>query len=60
MTFEEAIKASVKKYFDNETDDDLEINKMNPDRKYTKQYFSKFEDEILGERRAAKEKLTIR
>ncbi len=51
ITFESAIKTAIRHYFDND-DEELETSKLNKDRVYTKRYFEKFEEEILGERRA--------
>lgn len=47
MTFEEAIKRSIKSYYEN-GDDDLEYNKGNKERVYNKSYFDSFEEEILA------------
>lgn len=48
MTFEDAIKESVRKYYDDKHDDTtLESTKASPN-KYDKKYFDTFEQEILG------------
>lgn len=48
MTFEDAIKESIRKYYDKKHDDEsLESNKVAP-IKYTKKYFDGFEEEQLG------------
>ena len=48
MNFEEAVKESIRKYYDNKHDDTtLESNKVTP-IKYTKKYFDDFEAEQLG------------
>lgn len=50
MTLEEAIKESIRKYYEMEDDDDLELSKVSGERKYNKRYFKEFEDEILDGR----------
>jgi len=50
MTFEEAIKKSIKQYYEMDDDNELEINKSG-ERQYTKKYFKDFEEEILGDRK---------
>ncbi len=44
MTWDDAIKISIQRYF-SKGDDDLEYGKMEKDRKYTKSYFDSFEEE---------------
>lgn len=48
MTFEEAIKKSIQKYYEM-GDEDLESNKFE-ERKYTKKYFDEFEDELVSKK----------
>lgn len=47
MTWDEAIKESIRYYFD-KGDDSLTHTEYDKDRKYTKKYFDDFEDEILN------------
>jgi hypothetical protein len=46
MTFEEAVKISIRQYYEN-GDDDLEHSKLEKDRKYNKKYFDDFESELM-------------
>jgi len=51
MTLEEAIKESIRKYYEMEDDTDLEVYKStDSEHMYTKKYFDKFEEEILDGR----------
>jgi hypothetical protein len=47
MTFEEAIKKSIKAYFAASPDDEDELGKLG-ERKYTRQYFEGMEEEFLA------------
>lgn len=47
MTFEEAIKESIRKYYDRDDTTELELDKLG-ERQYTRDYFDSFEEEILG------------
>lgn len=49
MTFEEAVKLSIRKYYE-KGDDDLEHSKLEKDRKYTKKFLDDFESEVLEEK----------
>lgn len=47
MTFEEAIKERIRKYYDPKHDEDaLESNKLTKNR-YDRKYFDDFEEEVL-------------
>lgn len=46
MTFEEAVKISIRNYYE-KGDDDLEHNKLEKDRKYNKKYLDDFEAEVM-------------
>lgn len=51
MTLEEAIKESIRRYYEMDDDTELEVYKLNEgEHKYTKKYFKEFEDEILDGR----------
>lgn len=50
MTFEEAIKERIRKYYDPKHDEEgLESNKLTPST-YDRKYFDKFEEEVLSGR----------
>lgn len=49
MKLEEAIKKSIKQYFEMDNEEDEELFKLG-ESKYTKKYFDSFEEEILGGR----------
>jgi hypothetical protein len=53
MTFEEAVKLSIRNYFE-KGDDDLEHSKLEKDKKYNKKYFDDFEAEKLEEMNRSK------
>lgn len=56
MTFEDAIKESIKRYYDPNTDEtELETNKLTPN-KYDRLYFDNFEEERLGTAKTKKSK----
>jgi hypothetical protein len=56
MTFEEAIKESIRKYYDPKTDEtEFETNKLTPN-KYDRKYFDDFEEERLGSEASKKRK----
>lgn len=56
MTFEEAVKESIKRYYDPNTDEtELETNKLTPN-KYDRLYFDNFEEERLGTAKTTKGK----
>lgn len=46
MTLEEAIKESIRKYYESGNDDELEINKLGK-HKYDKKYFDALEEERI-------------
>lgn len=54
MTFEEAIKERIRKYYDpNHAEEGLESTKLTP-TKYDRKYFDNFEEEILSGREEKK------
>lgn len=54
MTLEEAIKESIRKYYDPSTDEaELETNKLTPN-KYDRVYFDTFEEERLSVKKKSK------
>lgn len=56
MTFEEAIKERIRKYYDPDHDEDgLESNSVSPN-KYDRKYFDTFENDILSRKKAKDKK----
>lgn len=54
MTLEEAIKESIRRYYDPNTDEsELETNKLTPN-KYDRKYFDEFEQERLSIKKKSK------
>jgi hypothetical protein len=51
MTFEEAIRRSIKAYFDGK--DPTKLNEVKGEVRYTREYFDEMEEELIGNKDAA-------
>lgn len=51
MTFEEAIRRSIKAYFDGK--DPVKLNEAKGEVRYTREYFDEMEEELIGSKDAA-------
>jgi len=51
MTFEEAIRRSIKAYFDGK--DPTNLNEVKGEVRYTREYFDEMEEELIGSKDAA-------